>query len=42
VDGRTLGLALVRREVGPGSQVVAGGRSARVVTLPFAGEELDD
>jgi folate-binding protein YgfZ len=42
VDGRTLGLALVRREVGPGSQVVAGGRSARVVPLPFGGEELDD
>ena len=42
VDGRTLGLALVRREVAPGSQVVAGGRSARVVTLPFGGEELDD
>jgi folate-binding protein YgfZ len=42
VDGRTLGLALVRREVEPGSQVVAGGRGARVVTLPFGGEELDD
>jgi folate-binding protein YgfZ len=42
VDGRTLGLALVRREVAPGSQVVAGGRGARVVALPFGGEELDD
>jgi tRNA-modifying protein YgfZ len=42
VDGRTLGLALVRREVEPGSQVVAGGRNARVVALPFGGEELDD
>jgi folate-binding protein YgfZ len=42
VDGRTLGLALVRREVEPGSQVVAGGRGARVVALPFGGEELDD
>ena len=39
---RTLGLALVRREVEPGSQVVAGGRGATVVTLPFGGEELDD
>jgi folate-binding protein YgfZ len=42
VDGRTLGLALLRREVGPGSQVVAGGRGALVVPLPFTGEELDD
>jgi folate-binding protein YgfZ len=42
VDGRTLGLALVRREVAPGSQVVAGGRSALVVPLPFGGEELDE
>jgi folate-binding Fe-S cluster repair protein YgfZ len=42
VDGLTVGLALLRREVGPGSQVVAGGRGARVVSLPFAGEELDD
>jgi folate-binding protein YgfZ len=42
VDGRTLGLALVRREVEPGSQGVAGGRGARVVSRPFAGDELDD
>jgi folate-binding protein YgfZ len=42
VDGRTLGLALVRREVEPGSQVVAGGRGAKVVNLPFGGDELDD
>jgi folate-binding protein YgfZ len=42
VDGRTLGLALVRREVAPGSPVVAGGRGARVVSLPFGGDELDD
>ncbi|HEX2219067.1 MAG TPA: hypothetical protein VHG35_09695 [Gemmatimonadales bacterium] len=42
VDGRTLGLALVRREVEPGSDVVAGGRGATVVRLPFGGDELDD
>ena len=42
VDGRTLGLAVVRREVEPGAQVVAGGRGARVVSLPFGGDELDD
>ena len=42
VDGRTLGLAIVRREVEPGSEVVAGGRGATVVTLPFGGDELDD
>jgi folate-binding protein YgfZ len=42
VDGRTLGLALVRREIEPGSDVMAGGRGATIVTLPFAGDELDD
>ena len=41
VDGRTLGLAIVRREVEPGAEVVAGGRGATVVRLPFGGEELD-
>jgi folate-binding protein YgfZ len=41
VDGRTFGLALVRREVEPGTEVVAGGRGARVVRLPFGGGELD-
>jgi folate-binding protein YgfZ len=41
VDGRRLGLAVVRREVEPGSEVVAGGRGARVVRLPFGGDELD-
>src|SRR5918994_4639154 len=41
VEGRTLGLALVRREVEPGAEVMAGGRGARVVRLPFEGEELD-
>jgi hypothetical protein len=42
VARRTLGLALMRRDVEPGAQVVAGGRGARVVTLPFGGDELDD
>ena len=41
VDGRTLGLAIVRREIEPGTEVVAGGREARVVQLPFGGDELD-
>ena len=38
----TFGLALLRREIEPGCAVVAGGRDATVVTLPFGGEELDD
>jgi folate-binding protein YgfZ len=42
VDGHTLGLALIRREVEPGAEVVAGGRGATVVALPFGGNELDD
>lgn len=41
VDDRTLGLAIMRREVEPGAEVVAGGRGAKVVRLPFGGEELD-
>jgi tRNA-modifying protein YgfZ len=41
VDRRTLGLAIMRREVEPGAEVVAGGRGAKVVRLPFGGEELD-
>jgi folate-binding protein YgfZ len=35
VGGRRLGLAPIRREVAIGEIVVAGGRSARVVALPF-------
>jgi tRNA-modifying protein YgfZ len=34
--GHWIGLALIRREVGPGSVVRAAGRDARVVGLPFA------
>jgi folate-binding protein YgfZ len=41
LDDRTLGLALLRREVGPGDEVVAGGRRATVVSLPFGGEDVE-
>jgi folate-binding protein YgfZ len=41
VDGRTVGLAVVRREVEPGAEVVAGGQGAKVVRLPFGADELD-
>ena len=41
VDGRTRGRAIVRREIEPGTDVVAGGREARVVRLPFGADELD-
>ena len=39
---RRLGLAPVRREVEPGTQVLAGGRPAVVVALPFDERELGD
>jgi tRNA-modifying protein YgfZ len=42
IEGRTVGLALVRREVEPGAGVIAGGRGATVVALPFGDEELGD
>ena len=35
VGGRRIGLAPIRREVAAGEMVTAGGRPARVVTLPF-------
>jgi len=41
VDGRAIGLAVLRREVDPGAEVIAGGRRATVVALPFRGDELD-
>jgi folate-binding protein YgfZ len=41
LDDRTLGLALIRREIEPGGAVVAGGRQATVVPLPFALETLE-
>jgi folate-binding protein YgfZ len=39
LEDRALGLAVLRREVEPGDEVVAGGRRALVVGLPFAGQE---
>jgi hypothetical protein len=36
-----LGLGLLRREVGPGESVVAGGHRATVVALPFGADEVD-
>jgi tRNA-modifying protein YgfZ len=41
LDDRILGLAMVRREVAPGSDVSVGGRRAKLVRLPFAAEDLD-
>ena len=41
VGGRAIGLAVIRREVDPGAEVIAGGRRAMVVALPFRGDELD-
>ncbi|MGI9040930.1 MAG: YgfZ/GcvT domain-containing protein [Gemmatimonadales bacterium] len=40
-DGRTLGLALIRREIAPGHEVIVGGRQAVVASLPFSGDDLD-
>ena len=41
LDDRLLGLSPIRREVAAGAEVEAGGRTARVVALPFAAEDLD-
>ena len=41
LDDRLLGLSPIRREVGLGEEVEAGGRAAKVVGLPFAAEDLD-
>ena len=41
LEDRVLGLGLLRREVGPGETVVAGGRRATVVALPFGADEVD-
>ena len=41
LEDRMLGLGLLRREVGPGETVVAGGRRATVVALPFGADEVD-
>ncbi len=39
---RRIGLAPVRREVDPGTEVLAGGRPATVVALPFQEADLGD
>ena len=41
LEDRMLGLAIVRREIAPGDVVLAGGRRAKVVGLPFGAEDLD-
>ena len=41
LEHRTLGLAVMRREVAPGDDVVAGGKPAVVVRLPFRSEALE-
>lgn len=40
VDGRTIGLTVLRREVQVGEEVLAGGRGACVVSLPFGADAL--
>jgi folate-binding protein YgfZ len=41
LEDRVLGLGVLRREIGPGEEVTAGGRRARVVALPFGADEVD-
>lgn len=41
LEDRTLGLAVLRREVEPGDEVIAGGLRARVVGLPFGAREVE-
>ena len=41
LEDRVLGLGVLRREIAPGEEVTAGGRRARVVALPFGGDEVD-
>jgi hypothetical protein len=41
LDDRRLGLGVIRREVDVGETVMAGGRPARIVALPFGAAELD-
>ncbi len=40
LDDRRIGLGLVRREIDPGTEVVAGGHAATVLALPFAPDDL--
>jgi folate-binding protein YgfZ len=41
LEDRMIGLGLIRREVGVGEELVAGGQPATVVALPFGPEDLD-
>jgi folate-binding protein YgfZ len=41
LEDRVLGLGVLRREIAPGESVMAGGRRARVVALPFGADEVD-
>jgi tRNA-modifying protein YgfZ len=41
LEDRAIGLGLIRREVGVGEELVAGGQPATVVALPFRPEDLD-
>ncbi len=41
LDDRAIGLGLIRREVGVGEELLAGGQPATVVALPFGPEDLD-
>ena len=41
LDDRVLGLVMIRREVGPGDVVLAGGMEATVLGLPFGAADLD-
>lgn len=41
LEDRAIGLGLIRREVGVGEELVAGGQPATVVALPFGPEDLD-
>ncbi len=40
LDDRRIGLGLIRREIDPGAEVVAGGQTATVLALPFAPDDL--
>src|SRR6476620_9240882 len=41
LEDRAIGLGLIRREVGVGDELLAGGQPATVVALPFGPEDLD-
>lgn len=41
LEDRAIGLGLIRREVGVGEELMAGGQPATVVALPFGPDDLD-